>query len=98
MVCAVSAVGMEVVQAMNVPGTYVDAHKSFHDVRVVGLSCADCLVEDGSESLPAGSELSMFIGAIGPIHARAEQRSGDRRRIRFVSPIDRQIVEHFAAA
>lgn len=83
---------------MNVPGTYVDAHRSFHDVRVVGLSCAHCLVEENGERLPAGSELSMFIGAIGPIRARAERRSGDCCRIRFVSPIERQIVEHFTAA
>jgi len=83
---------------MNVPGTYVDAGCSYHDVRVVNLTCADCLVAGESPDLPAGSELRIFIGAIGPIDARADERCGDCYRIRFVHPIEQRIVEHFAAA
>lgn len=83
---------------MNVPGTYVDAQRAFHDVRVVGLSCGDCLVAGEPDSLSAGSELRIFIGAIGPIDARAEQRCGESYRIRFVTPLEPRIVEHFAAA
>lgn len=86
------------IEEMNVPGTYVDAQRAFHDVRVVGLSCADCLIAAEENDPPAGSELRMFIGAIGPIDARAEQRCGNCYRIHFVTPIERRIVEHFAAA
>ena len=39
----------------------------------------------------------LTLPGIGPIDARAEDRCGAGLRLSFAQPLDRQIVEHFAA-
>ncbi len=82
---------------MKIPGTFVDQQRAQHDVLVVQLSCAECLVADCGHAVAAGSPVRMFLGAIGPIDARAEDRCGAGLRLSFAQPLDRQIVEHFTA-
>lgn len=82
---------------MKIPGAVVDEQRAQHDVLVVQLSCADCLVAECEHTVAAGSPVRMFLGAIGPIEARAEDRCGTGLRLSFAQPLDRQIVEHFAA-
>ena len=83
---------------MRVPATYVDQQRFPHDVLVVRLSSAECEIAGDRDSAAEGSAVRFFIGAIGPIDGRMEDRHGDGLTIRFAQPLDRQIVEHFQAA
>ena len=82
---------------MKIPGTYVDEGRAHHDVMVVDLSCAGCRVAGDSNSAAEGSIVRCFIGAIGPIEGRAGALADDGLKISFIQPLERRIVEHFAA-
>lgn len=72
-------------------------------VRIKGLAGQGCNLETREPgavdlSAVAAGDVSLWIGAIGPVAATAE-RHGDREfSLRFKEPLDSRILSHFSAA
>lgn len=65
-------------------------------VKVSGLAPTGCeLAAEPADALPDG-ELSLWIGAIGPLAVIATRRDETHLTAMFSEPLDEKILEHFA--
>lgn len=67
-------------------------------VRISDLARIGCAVETDACAVDLEGELTMWIGAMGPFAATATRRDDRHHAVRFVQPLDDQIVLHFAPA
>lgn len=71
-------------------------------VRILELADGGCDLEATTPATTLeGEDFALWIGAVGPFHARAErkaERKGPKQfSARFHEPLDRRILEHFRA-
>jgi len=69
-------------------------------VRIRSLAGFGCDLEP--QAGPAGGvpdgDVALWIGAVGPVPAIAERRSGRHVALRFKEPLDARILAHFQSA
>lgn len=67
-------------------------------VRILELADGGCDLETTTvASTFEDEDFALWIGAVGPFHARAERKGGQQFSARFHEPLDRRILEHFRA-
>ncbi|MCT2398063.1 hypothetical protein [Novosphingobium mangrovi (ex Huang et al. 2023)] len=67
-------------------------------VRISNLADEGCHLETDSGASVTDGDVSLWIGAIGPLAATATRESSSHLALRFKEPLDGRILEHFRAA
>ena len=67
-------------------------------VSVSRLDASGCEMVLEIDTIPGECELALWLGAIGPLPARATWRDSSHLTARFEEPLDERILEHFEAA
>ncbi|WP_165912204.1 hypothetical protein [Novosphingobium sp. PhB165] len=65
-------------------------------VRISELASRSCAVETDLPVADMEGDLSLWIGAIGPLAAKATRRDDTNLAVHFVQPLDAQILHHFS--
>ncbi|OCC25026.1 hypothetical protein MB02_06220 [Croceicoccus estronivorus] len=68
------------------------------DTLVSSLASDGCDLRAPSDAMALDGELSLWIGAIGPIDVAVAHRHDDVLHVRFRQPLDPRIIAHFNAA
>lgn len=66
-------------------------------VRISELAGQGCDLETDGAATVTDGEVSLWIGAVGPIPAKAIRKDACHASLRFSSPLDPAILHHFQA-
>lgn len=64
-------------------------------VRISGLANLSCDLEAETAAPLSDGDVTLWIGAVGPIAATATRRNAGQLAVRFKEPLDGKIIEHF---
>lgn len=77
-------------------GEYAEAGLPFQPVVLTRLSENSCLASKCGPSPPLGTQVDVWIGAIGPLCATVAKSQTDEIRMKFHAPLASAVLSHFA--
>lgn len=77
-------------------GEYAEAGLPFQPVVLTRLSENSCLASKCGPSPPLGTQVDVWIGAIGPLSATVAECQTDEIRMKFHTPLASAVLSHFA--